>query len=326
MFGCSEAFGGGCCSYGQTCATSGQCIWTSSQSSSAPIVVSQVPAGCTTSQIACPSSLGGGCCAVTQSCTFVAGTGAQCAAITIAPTASGVVAVPQNNDGLGTSAKAGVGVGAVVAVGLVVGAVTWYLLRKRKRTSSQGYGAEWRQGPGSDPQTFAGTDSTPGPQSPPRRTGLGILARGDRPSEMTGSHSDIVSRGGRLRGLTADYFGPDAVPGPFTESPYEGGPGPGASAATTPPGGTNRDRAVPMDPHGPDDITAPVEIDSRARQREVSDTIAGRFELYGSELQSSHSDGISPYNEAVSPYTPSPGTMTEGATGGSPTQGHASNG
>lgn len=138
---------------------------------------------------------------------------------------------------------------------------------------------------------------------------MGLLAGGPRGApEMVESHSDVVSRGGRLRGLTADYFGPNAVAGPFTEAttPAAAGNGEqlehnGTSAATTPP--TNsRDRAVPMDPQSPDDIIAPVEIDSRMRERERSETIDGRFELYGSELQG-HSD-------VSSPFTPSPGTMS----------------
>lgn len=128
-----------------------------------------------------------------------------------------------------------------------------------------------------------------------------------------------VSHGGRLRGLTADYFGPAAVAGPFTEAPEDGGDG-SPTPGTTPPGGTNRDRAVPRDPHSPDDIAAPVEIDSRARQRNVSDTIAGRFELYGSEVVSPHSATTS-QGDVVSPYTPSPGTATEGTMLSSPTPG-----
>jgi hypothetical protein len=312
MFGCPSSLGGGCCSYGQTCASAGQCLWTSSPTSAASSLVSQIPAGCTTSQIACPSSLGGGCCAVTQSCTFV-GSGPHCAALTVAPTASGVAAVPQNNDGLGTGAKAGIGAGVVVVAGLVAGITTWVILRRRKQRSSQGSGPD----SATDGRTYtAGTANSP----IPRRTGLGILAR-DRPPDMTES-SDIVSHTGRLRGLTADYFGPAAVAGPFTEGP-EGGASP-PSAATTPPGGNNRDRAVPREPHSPDDITAPVEIDSRAMQRNVSDTIAGRFELYGTELASPYSEGTSPH-DVVSPYTPSPGTMSEGAVIPSPTVGHSSN-
>ncbi|OIW23687.1 hypothetical protein CONLIGDRAFT_649704 [Coniochaeta ligniaria NRRL 30616] len=323
MFGCPSSLGGGCCSYGQTCASASQCLWTSSPTNAVTSVVSQIPPGCTTSQFACPSSLGGGCCDVTASCTFVPGSGAHCAALTVAPTASGVAAVPQNNDGLGTGAKAGIGAGVVAGVGIVVGVVTWLILRRRKnQRSSQGSRPD---ASGSDPQTYSGATAT----SPiPRRTGLALLARDRSPPEMTQQpHPDntVTRGGGRLRGLTADYFGPAAVPGPFTEPPHQQGDGSPSTMATTPPGGNNRDRAVPMDPHSPDDITAPVEIDSRARQRNVSDTIAGRFELYGNELASPYSEGTSPH-DVVSPYTPSPGTVGEGTLVPSPTRRHGSNG
>lgn len=323
MFGCPSSLGGGCCSYGQTCATASQCIWTSSTSTAATSVVSLIPPGCTTSQIACPSSLGGGCCAATQSCTFVAGSGPQCAAITVVPTASGVAAVPQSTDGLNTGAKAGIGVGVVVVAGLVVGAATWLVLRRRKKQRSS------YRGSGSDPQTYSagGTaSSSPRPAPIPRRTGLALLRDNNRPPETAQAHPPpVVSRSGRLRGLAADYFGPAAVPGPFTEAhPHQEGDGlsPGSMTSTSPlpPGGNNRDRAVPRDPHSPDDITAPVEIDSRSRQRDVSDTIVGRFELYGGDpseqlASPSYSEGGAADEEVVvSPYTPSPGTVSEGTT------------
>lgn len=94
----------------------------------------------------------------------------------------------------------------------------------------------------------------------------------------------------RRQGLTQDYFGPDAVAGPFTETT-------GVTSFDTSPGQT---RAVPTRPDGPGDIAAPVEIDSTAREHTdggmlsphsnssiqatpQSETIDGRFELYGSE-------------------------------------------
>ncbi|KAB5554778.1 hypothetical protein GE09DRAFT_1287259 [Coniochaeta sp. 2T2.1] len=315
MFGCASSLGGGCCSYGQTCASSSQCLWTSIPASAVSSVVSQIPPGCTTSQIGCPSSLGGGCCAVSQSCTL-AGTGPACAAITVAPTASGVAAVPQHKDGLATGAKAGIGVGVVVLAGLAVALATYLILRRRRRRSSR------RTGPGSTTLSAGSASGPPQqqqPQSPLRRTGLGILS-GERLPEMSDSQSPTG-----LRGLAADYFGPAAVPGPFTEGDAEAGSP--ASVATTPPGGNNRDRAVPREPHSPDDITAPVEIDSQAKQRDVSETIAGRFELYGTELRSPSSTSLahSPYDEVVSPYTPSPGAMGEGHMLPSPTLGHQNN-
>lgn len=90
-------------------------------------------------------------------------------------------------------------------------------------------------------------------------------------------------------GLTQDYFGPAAVPGPFTET---------VTSASTSPGNA---RAVPTRPQGPGDITAPVEIDSTAKDpapengylspmtnssvapTPQSEIVQGRFELYGSD-------------------------------------------
>lgn len=69
--------------------------------------------------------------------------------------------------------------------------------------------------------------------------------------------TDIVSRGGPLPGMAHDYFGPDAVPGPYTDNTP-----PDTSAVTTP-GVEHRDRLGAFQPHDPDDIAVPVEIDSR---------------------------------------------------------------
>ncbi|KAF5017182.1 hypothetical protein F66182_10917 [Fusarium sp. NRRL 66182] len=105
-------------------------------------------------------------------------------------------------------------------------------------------------------------------------------------TEVSGSHA--------RQGLTQDYFGPDPAAGPFTEP---------ASSRVTSPG---REAAVPMHAQGPADITAAVEIDSTTRggsepmspmsspsiyQTPQSETIDGRFELYGNE-------------EAISPNRP----------------------
>jgi hypothetical protein len=219
--------------------------------------------------------------------------------VTVVPTASGVVAAPQNRGpGLDTGEKAGIAVGAVVGIGLVVGLATWRVLRR----------STWRAAEGSASGSRTLTVGTA--SSPTRRDG---------PPEMTSSTTDIPSPNGGLRGLTADYFGPIAVPGPFTESGAEAGlPD---SLVTTPPGGNNRDRAVPREPHSPDDIAAPVEIDSGTRQRNVSETIAGRFELYGSERTSPYSEETTSPYDMVSPYSPSPGTMTDRHMLPSPTLG-----
>jgi len=123
---------------------------------------------------------------------------------------------------------------------------------------------------------------------------------------MTESTSDMFSRsgggaggggGGPLRGLATDYFGPDAVAGPYTDLP---GQQSGSGVSTPGRGG------VPMEPHGPADIVAPVEIDSVVKDPGAAavvraepipaaaavvepETVDGRFELYGSEAPELHS-------------------------------------
>ena len=308
MFLCPSALGGGCCSYGQTCGSSRKCLWTSTAGPTS--VVGEIPAGCTTSQIACPASMGAGCCALSQSCTSADGS-AQCAAATApVPTGSGVSAVARDRGGLSAGGKAGVAVGAVVGSGLVVGAVTWVCLRRRRRRRRRRRGSDEGSGTGTGTRTGGGSVDGPAMRMAGGRGGWrteGVHGSGGgRAGETSESHSDVVSHGGRLRGLTQDYFGPDAVAGPFTEAGH-GTSSPHAASS-------GRNRAVPTEPQSPDDITAAVEIDSRSREptvdgsgngglsvpavrpQQVSDTIERRFELYGSEL--------SPPSDPVSPFTP----------------------
>lgn len=297
MFGCAASFGGGCCSYGSICATN-QCISTVTPSTSTTPVVSIVPSGCTTSQITCPTNLGGGCCAVTQSCTLVSGA-AHCAEISHTPTASGITPVEQDG-GLGTGAKAGIGVGVVAASGLFIGALTWWCLRKRKERRNSVY-------------------------PPPRPTGvIGAVVGGAGGSEMREDNSDVLSQPA-AHGLTQDYFGPDPTIGPFSETPHN------TSTGTTP--SANRDRGgVPVHPDSPGDIAVPVEIDSRVREvrphpqspeppvddRAVSPigyyydppqhSMGQTFELYGSDVSGPMMPNIpsipTPYGVTPTPPTP----------------------
>lgn len=286
MFKCAESFGGGCCSYGSSCASSSQCI--STLRSSEPPLLTPAPVNCTIGQISCASSLGGGCCADTQSCTLISND-PHCADITEAPTGSGVSVI---DPGLDPGSKAGVAVGVVVGSGLILGAATWWCLRRRKeRRRSEAGGSSHR----------------------PRPNGvIGRVVGGG--AEMTDATSDVMSRSGRLAGGTQDYFGPEPAMGPYSETHT-------ASPMTTP--GLERERVgVPIQPHDPGDIAVPVEIDSRLTGRpdikrapttstsaavasvsRVSDGDTERYELYGSDPGQ-----VSPYLSS-SPYAgglPSP--------------------
>lgn len=290
MFGCAKSFGGGCCSYGSVCGTN-ECISTVSASTSSKALVSQIPEGCTTRQISCASSLGGGCCAVTQTCTLVSGK-AHCADAIITPTQSGVV-LAEKDQGLSVGTKAGIGVGVVVGCGLIIGAATWWCLRRRRERSelnSQG----------------------------PRPTNvIGTVLGGSGGRYPTDDASEMVSHGVPVTGVAQDYFGPDAVHGPYTDFHNDSG-------FSTP-----RLAGVPVQPHGPGDITAPVEIDSHtpgsrqdgegtpsvgnrtprspgsrrpSTQPPINESTEPRYELYGSDYLDPNAIIPSP----ITPTTPSP--------------------
>ena len=273
---------------------------TVTSSSSLSTVVPMVPPGCTTSQTSCDASIGGGCCDLTQSCTQVTGR-AFCAERAPSPTISGIAEF-HPKAGLSTGAKAGIAVGVVVGVGLIIGVLTWCCLRSRRRRRASEVGGA--------------TASTSRRSGPSRIIGaiIGGGGRGQQP--MSEVNSDVQSRPGG----TQDYFGPEAAVGPYSDSRLP-------STGTTP--GVDRDRGVPLQPHGPGDIAVPVEIDSRMmteqdHQQGVGATptptsqfastagqptghreeVGERYELYGSGPLDMEGGPVSPL------YTPSPHTET----------------
>lgn len=152
--------------------------------------------------------------------------------------------------------------GVVLGAGLIIGVLTWLCISQRRQ----------------------------------RRRALTRQSEGDNAPSQDAAMTEVTST--RRRGLTQDYFGPDAVPGPFTET--------ATSAATSPSPG----RAVPHRPHMPGDIAAPVEIDSRLKGDEdgpsspgfnfstyetsAEQTVDGRFELPGSDPISQRSPSLLP--------------------------------
>ncbi|KAG7288553.1 hypothetical protein NEMBOFW57_004906 [Staphylotrichum longicolle] len=170
---------GGCCAYGARCGAAGQCLFTPAPTTS--LDLSLAPPGCTTGQISCAATLGGGCCAATQSCTLIDAK-AHCADNPITPTGSGVSVVNADETwgGLSAGAKAGIAVGVVVGAGLVMGAATWWCLRRRRAGRGEG-----------------------GSSSARTRPGAGVMGR-------------VV--GGGLGGLAQDYFGPAPAVGPYSDT------------------------------------------------------------------------------------------------------------
>ena len=231
-----------------------------------------MPPGCTTSQFKCQD--GPGCCDNWQHCTSVSGTG-YCAAGNPTNTAFSIVPVASSGDSLSTGAKAGIAVGVIIGAGILIGAVTWFILAQRKKR---------------------------------RRALANQSASGGAPAASTDEAAMTeVGAGPRPRqgvGLTQDYFGPDAVPGPYSERA-----GQELDKASPMPG-----RAVPSSPHAPGDIAAPVEIDSVHKpdgsermsptsfhQSPQDETIQSRFELYGSEAVPQHPQTPS---ELPTPHSP----------------------
>ncbi|KJR80500.1 uncharacterized protein SPSK_05114 [Sporothrix schenckii 1099-18] len=310
QFQCASSFGGGCCNYDQTCASNSQCFSTSQPPSRTQTgatatdtsgLVSALPSGCTTSQIACPQSLGGGCCALGHTCTVVSST-IFCASATGATT-SGLTTTDTSSKSLSAGAKAGIAVGAVIGAAALAGAAAWACVRHRnakrgsvRRDSSlppASFGThdydDLQSQPHNEPQMhqpqlrqqgmidglggMSAAASSPATRSwrhplafrrNTASTGVGGSAAaysnsGDgaaadgtgmgTPAMPTGSEADA-----RLPGLTQDYFGPNAVPGPYT-----------VAQSAVAPGNNGVVGGVPMQPQGPHDIVAPVEIDSRQR-------------------------------------------------------------
>ncbi|KAF3349083.1 hypothetical protein VdG2_02772 [Verticillium dahliae VDG2] len=155
--------------------------------------------------------------------------------------------------GCTAATQPGIGIGIAVGISALFGVFAWVCIIRRRRRQ--------RSLPPSEGQQQQQTSRTA--QSP-----------GQTVSEVTD-----LSRPTRGRGLTQDYFGPAAVEGPYTEN---------AASTTTSPG-----RGVPVQANSPNDIAAPVEIDSRitrgmertgetqpaAAAASGPETTEGRFEL-----------------------------------------------
>lgn len=184
------------------------------------------------------------------------------------------------SNGLSDGAKAGIAVGVIVGSGIIIGLAAWiFITKRRRRRQTETQHSSSGEGDGD-------------------RVNINDPAM----TEITASSRPPV----RGRGLTNDYFGPDAVPGPYTETLTE---------ASSP----GRGRAVPSQPQAPGDIAAPVEIDSQSPtgpltpsslgvyETPASQTIDGRFELYGTEME--HPTAPSPSVMLSPSGLPSPSTL-----------------
>ncbi|KAH6690552.1 hypothetical protein F5X68DRAFT_70892 [Plectosphaerella plurivora] len=288
MFRCESELGGACCGYGSTCASGGQCR---STQTSASAVVTAIDARCSsTDEFPCPDSEG--CCLSWMHCTTATGQnvcapGNSANGYSLGPDATGGSSSDGGGGGgLSTGAKAGIGAGVAIGVAVVLGAVLWICIARRRRQRQPSERSSQQLPHGQGP--VAGS---------PRAV-----------SEVT---SDIT-RNSRLRGLAQDYFGPRAVPGPYTDTET-------ALSPSSSPGISGR--GVPVQAHSPNDITAPVEIDSRVSQGLKEEVIVtsrpipspvreethGRFELDGGGVVAQLDTIPSPASNTDSPTYQEPG-------------------
>lgn len=172
---CAESFGGGCCPYGFNCASSGQCIGTSStvsasSSSSVSPLVTPVPSGCSAQgQTRCTAGAGisgAGCCDAGYACITVSlnlmcsATPSSSSATATAPDNVTVEHPSDKSSSLSTGAKAGIGIGVILAAAVVIGALTWFCLRRCHRSGqSTTTGNEMRSVP---PHDDNNNNNTPG--------------------------------------------------------------------------------------------------------------------------------------------------------------------
>ncbi|KAI1641253.1 hypothetical protein F4809DRAFT_654755 [Biscogniauxia mediterranea] len=285
---CAPAFGGQCCPLGATCASGGACVvpppGATATTSSVSTRVTEVPEGCTTSQITCASADGGGCCDVGSTCTWQQRTSSTAEPV-CAPNLTTVAGGGSGSAALSSSARAGIGAGVAAGAALVIAALTWLCLRRRRHHRA-GTAAVSEGGPGGgavgmrhldrdayadgDGDGYGGSESLVARAYGRARNrmtmttsaGGGGGGGGGRPlSDSSAGPGSAVYRDG---GGGHDYFGPDAVAGPYTEDANTGAAAPAAIIMMSPGGGA-ADRGVPVMPMDPDDIVPPVEIDSRIR-------------------------------------------------------------
>jgi len=268
-----------CCDIGSDCSSENncdtahyQCSSTTTISGTATVTAACCPRSCpSVSQFKCASAYGGGCCPFGFACE----SGNGCSS-TVAPTTSNAAVVSEIPSGCTTSQIAcatSLG-GGCCNVGLACTVVD------NTNYCASASSSAMRTGPDGILASGVSESSKPSGLSTGAKAGIGAgvavialivigalgwfcvvhrrreKARSQHESsapalsQVSGSKTD-GSRPSPGRRLASDYLGPAAKAGPFTESPTSPGSSPGAN------------RGVPISPHSPGDIAAPVEIDSR---------------------------------------------------------------
>ncbi|KAK8056442.1 hypothetical protein PG993_001669 [Apiospora rasikravindrae] len=235
-FQCPESFGGNCCNFGIPCSSGGLCGVAITPSPSGFVPTAN---GCPSrNQFACAASLGGNCCYNGQTCVERDGT----QGCTGQPTSPPGTEITYSGGGLSQSAKAGIGVGVAVGAAIIIGLATWFCIRHRRQARrSSAY-------PSNREYQSVGQAGQVGPAG--AAGGTEVMSDVSGPSRGTGPHRT---------GLVYEYFGPTAVPGPFTQRDNETPHEPRGAWARFAPSAPTR-RAVPVQPDNPGDIAAPVEL------------------------------------------------------------------
>lgn len=173
----------------------------------------------------CASSFGGGECSSGWNCAVVSNTNycvaGSSSAVRTGPNGvlSTTLPITEKGGGLSTGAKAGIGGGIAGLALLVIGAVLYFCVLQRRKAKLREVDAM---------SSVAATSQVSG-----SKAGHGRPVPGRR--------------------QTADYFGPDAAVGPYTDQ----------YSPTSPTSPRTMLRGVPIDPQGPGDIAFAVEIDSK---------------------------------------------------------------
>ncbi|KAI2640286.1 hypothetical protein GGS21DRAFT_410290 [Xylaria nigripes] len=251
---CEAYYGGQCCPNGYHCGLSFSCVQDPVTSSSLPPVIPK-PSACTDSQFPC--SDGRGCCNIGSICTYMSGYAAT----------STPACVPEpalSSRGLSSGAKAGIGIAAALGGSIVIVAVAWICVRRRRSLRSTGEPL-----PTSEMQHNAGANKMVGGG----RIGRARAAQNSITGAMTvlsDATTNFTSRTpSNDHGRSHSYLGPNAVAGPFTEGSASTGLGITVASPTGMPpseSGAGRPGGVP---YNPDHIMRPVELGGKEAQKGI---------------------------------------------------------
>ncbi|KAI1806063.1 hypothetical protein F4811DRAFT_512703 [Daldinia bambusicola] len=244
FFLCQEGFGGKCCGFGSSCGSGGRCL---SPPTSSKTPITSAATGC----IHCPT--GGGCCDVGSTCTSSLVSGTSTAQLC----AANITVV--SNEGLPEGARVGIGVGVAVGASLIIGGITWFWIHRRRAASSRrdGGGGGTLAGSGPEEPDLAGPFLPPG-------SGAGTMSDVTSPSSWTGMRPRLHEDG-----LAYSYYGPDAVPGPYTDREGTSTPSRayGIESRSSPGFSDQAARAANRYPDAPENIVRPVEMDAQLERR-----------------------------------------------------------